>query len=484
MSDSHHTLPAPLDYIDGAWQEPDQVADAWLCDANTGRRLLPQAASGIDAVRAAIGAAERVHRQGLWITADRAAYCDRIATHIEQYSERIAQADALTTGVLQSLTALFATVAAHAFRSAAAQLREDTNPAHLPGTHGPVHIHRVPLGPAAIIAPWNAPAVIAAHKAASALAAGCPVILKPSEWSPSSCELLTQAIAAADVPAGVFQLVHGAADVGSALVSDSRIRAVSFTGGLVGGRAVAAACAHDIKPVQLELGGINPLVVLPGADIQASAQGIVDGLITMGGQWCRAIGRVLIHDALVAPVLEAVLSRLANVRLGSSLAEDSQMGPLAHERHLHAVRTAVATLRERGGKVHQVTPAPSLSGWFFPPTLITNLDIGPAGDEIFGPVATVHPFTDTAEMLSLANASRYGLAAYVFGPADQCAIVAPQLRAGVIKIGGVRLMGLHPLAPRPAWGLSGLGDEGTRETFAFFRGNRVVGSVEPQEPIS
>lgn len=464
--------------VDGRWQSPAITLDTVLQDASTGEVIGAQGESDTAQIDAALQAAVRCQQQGEWtrVPADeRAQRLEAVAERLLQSADALAGADARSTGVVIGLTSKFAQVCAGAFRGAAQLLREPPATPAFDGPLGPLTIERLPLGPAAIIAPWNAPAGITAHKLASALAAGCSAVVKPSEWAPLSAQIIVEAVLEAGVPAGACQLLHGTAKTGAALCKDPRIAAVSFTGGLAGGRAVAAACAQGIKPAQLELGGNNPLVVLADANLDHAAEHIVAGLITLNGQWCRALGRLLVHNTIADELLAKVLQRLADVRMGNALDSDSQMGPLVHPGHLHHVREAVAQYQDLGGVAHQVTALPALSGWFFPPTLITGLASEQALEEIFGPVATVHEFDGDAEAVALANAAPYGLAAYVFGEEAHALTVAAGIRSGGIKINGVSLLNLHPLAPRPAWGLSGIGDEGTRETFEFFRGTRVTG---------
>jgi phenylacetaldehyde dehydrogenase len=308
------------------------------------------------------------------------------------------------------------------------------------------------------------------------------VILKPSDFAPHGCTALAEATLAAGLPAGVFQLLHGAAAVGRALVEDPRIRAVSFTGGLQGGRSVALACMRQMKVVQLELGGNNPLVVLDDADLDAAADGVVAALTTLNGQWCRALGRLLVARARLAPLVERVAARLAQLRLGDSRDPVSQMGPLVHHHHRERIQAALDALARRGGRALAPTPLPSLPGCFVAPTLVSGVPPDAATDEIFGPVATVHAFDDDAEALALANGTPFGLAAYVFGAEPHALAVGRRIEAGVVKINGVTLFGLHPDAPRPAWGLSGLVDEGVEATFEHFRGGRVVGVADRRAP--
>ena len=262
------------------------------------------------------------------------------------------------------------------------------------------------------------------------------------------------------------------------LVKDKRIRAVSFTGGLVGGRAIAEACAPDFKPAQLELGGNNPIVVLDTADLAQTANGIVELLTQLNGQWCRALGRLIVQDTIKDALLEAVLARLATVKLGDSLSPETEMGPMVHSGHLAMLKGRIEEYVQQGGTPHSTTPLPDLGGNFLAPTIITGVDPALAQEEVFGPVATLHTFSTDAEALALANGTPFGLEGYLFAGADDEARamgIARQVRAGGVKINGSTMLSLNLSAPRPAWGLSGAGVEGTKETFYFFTNPRVVG---------
>ena len=468
----------PIDFIDGARAVPSILLDDWIYSPNTGERLQQQRASAPHEVERALAAADRAFPA--WSCSPietRLAAMEAMAAHMASRLSEIAELESSTTGVTIRFTRFVSVICHLAFRAAAGMLRDRAaNPGALPGKHGAVEVLRLPLGPAALIVPWNAPAPLAAHKIANALAAGCVAILKPSEAAPLACDLFADAAEAAGLPAGVFQIVHGRGDVGARLVADPRIKAVSFTGGLRGGRAVAAACAADFKPAQLELGGNNPMIVRSDADLDLAAQGVVDGLITLNGQWCRALGRLLAHASIKAPLMDRVWARLANVRLTNSLSPEADMGPIVHASHLALLRRQIGDLVARGGVATSVTPLPDLPGFFLAPTLIDGCRPEDTLEEIFGPVAAVHTFDTDAQAIGLANQAPYGLAGYVFSADETRArAIGREIRAGDIKINGVSLVGLHPLAPRPAWGLSGIGAEGTRETFDFFQGTRTVG---------
>lgn len=465
-------------FIAGQWCAPALTLPGCVCDASTGQVLFPQLGSDSEQVEQSIATAVAVHAAAVWASlsaAQKADALERVAQAIAARSEAIAMADARCTGVILSLTTVVASICSAAFNAAATMLREEENKPVFDGPYGAVEVERLPLGPVAVIAPWNAPSGILCHKLASALAAGCPVIIKPSEWAPESAQIIVEAIVDAGLPESLVQLLHGDGQTGAALVNDSRIAAVSFTGGLQGGRAVAAAAARDIKPAQLELGGNNPIVVLEDADIAAAADGVVSGLITLNGQWCRALGRLLIHAARYDELLDAVRTSLKAVRIGNALDTGSAMGPVVHKAHLQHIRESIARYCEQGAHIVSESALPDLQGNFIAPTLLTGLKSSAALEEIFGPVATVHVFHCDEEAIAQANETPFGLAAYVFGEEEHALSVARHIRAGNIKINAVSMLNLHPLAPRPAWGLSGLGDEGVRETFEFFRGTRIIG---------
>lgn len=469
----------PRDYIDGDWSTPSVEMEGWLEDPNTGSSLGPMLATSDDDVERALAAAARTHAAGAWARtepAERAAILMAIADELEKRAPEIAEAEASQTGVVIGQTSMLAFIVHASFRLAAQQATSGWVRSTLDGPSGaPVEVHRLPWGPAVCLVPWNAPAPMAAHKVANALAAGAPVILKPSEFAPAGSTAIAEACEAVGLPPGVFALVHGGPHVGGALVTDARTRAVSFTGGLAAGRAIAAACAHDFKPAQLELGGNNPVVVMPDADASSATRGIVDLMTSLNGQWCRALGRLIVPRARESEILEAALGALARVKVGDPRDPDSQMGPMIHSSHRTKLRGRIADLIAKGGTAHASTPIPDV-GNFFAPTLVTGVQPSEAIEEIFGPVGTVHPYDSMDEALALANGTPFGLEGYVFGTDTDAAMsFARGVHAGGVKINGSTVMSLHIMAPRPAWGLSGFAEEGTEETFRFFCGSRVVG---------
>lgn len=468
-----------FDYIDGERISPTVDMKAFVHNPNTGEKIAPQMATSAENIERALQTAQRLHESGEWANTSpekRAEILDNAANHLMGLVPMIAAVESYNTGIVFSTTSFVNAIVWLAFKAAAGVLKSGYTVTKVPGPHGDVEILRKPLGVAVAIVPWNSPAALAAHKVANALAAGCPVILKPTEWAPYSCLLLVDGLEAAGLPKGLFQIVNGGADVGAKLVGDKRVRAVSFTGGLQGGRAVAAACAHDFKSLQLELGGNNAMVVLPDADIDKVADGIVAGMTTLNGQWCRALGRLIVHESIQEQVLSAALEKFKQIKIGDAMLSDSQLGPLANEAHKQRIAEAVEALKKKGGRAHQTTGMPDSAGFYFSPTLITSVAPKEALEEIFGPVATVHTFKTDAEAIQLANQTPYGLGGYVYSNDESHAMeIARKMNTGGVKVNGVSLLELNVDAPRPAWGLSGFGEEGTLETFDVFCGKSVVG---------
>jgi acyl-CoA reductase-like NAD-dependent aldehyde dehydrogenase len=295
--------------------------------------------------------------------------------------------------------------------------------------------------------------------------------------------MMARAIDKVGLPHGTFQLTVGNRVIGSQMVEDPRIRSVSFTGGLTGGRAIARACAEDFKATQLELGGNNALVVFADADLEKAATGIVFGMTNLNAQWCRALGRLLVHSSIKEALLERVLDKLKTIKLGDSLAEASEMGPMVNAGQYQSILGDIDKLVSKGGKALSSTPLPRLNGYFIAPTLIDGCDPADTIDEIFGPVACVHSFSTDAQALALANGTPFGLAGYVYSENEQRAFsFARQMRTGGVKINGYSLLSLSGTAPRSAWGLSGIGEEGHSQSIEFFTGARVVG-VSKQDPL-
>ena len=481
--------PNAHDFIDGGFAVPGERLSGTVDDPNTGEVLEPQVATSRTGVEQALAAADRVHAERSWLdfgAAGRAELLVDLAAELALRAQEIADSESINPGIVISLARAIAGGCAEQVLGVTAQLNESGDFSELPGKGrgGPVRLRRDPWGPALVLVPWNAPAPTAVGKSAAALAAGCPVIVKPSEWAPGSSRILAQAIAAVGFPAGVFQLVHGGAAVGSQLAGDARIRAVALTGGQEAGRSIAALAAPHFTRLQLELGGNNPVVVLEDADISLTARALAAGMTKLNGQWCEAPGKVFVPQGMHDDLVEALLGELRQLTIGISTELDTNLGPLAFSEHRERLLLQIATLTNSGGRIrssHEQLPS---RGWFLSPTLVLGVDAAKARNELFGPVLTIHPVSDAAHALRLAQDTPDGLAGYVFGSdIGEAMDVAERLPGGEIKVNGTSLFDLTADSHQSFWGASGHGGHGAGELLEFFRGNRIVGVDNPDAPI-
>ena len=487
----HREPTAQLDLIDGVWCRPTESPTATLDDPNTGEFRAAQTATAPEEVERALHAASSLHARGTWAwtpAEQRIELLSMIADGLDRRVAELGFEDAMATGNPLRVATQMASYLGPRVRSAVTQVREIGESTSLPAAGRAVRLLRRPLGPAAVIAPWNAPTFVAVAKVASALAAGCPVLLKPSEWAPAGCQLVAEvikdAVAHLGLPPAVFQLVHGAAAVGGQLAADPRIRAISFTGGGAGGRAVAAAAAPHFTALQLELGGHNPVIIRPDADLAAAAATLAEGMTKLNGQWCEAPGKILIpgqmHDEFVASLLD----ELATLRMGHCLDEATDLGPLSHGSHRAHLQQRVDALVARGGKALTASPLPDLGGWFFAPTVVVGLRAGDSIHELFGPAVSVHVVGSVAEALEAADGPETGLAGFVFGGDLEAALdTAARIPAGEIRVNGTKLADLADGSEQTFWNSSGIGGHGPTDMVRFFQGRRVIGVDDPGLPV-
>lgn len=480
-------IPEPVNYIADSWVECDPIAGEWNVDPNT-REQLHRAVTTVDRdVERALAYAERSYSIGRWDEAarqERAEILERVADLIEGRAEDIARTDAVTSGVPIRDTRKSAAFLPARIRATASDLRTIPRVRTLAAGGRDVRLYKVPWGPAAILTPWNGPSFIPAAKVVSAVAAGCPVILKPSEHAPSSAQLIVECFVEAGLPSGALQLVHGRGDVGAAITGDRRVKIVAFTGGPVAGRAIARAAAEDFKVLQLELGGNNPALVLDDADIDVAADGIFEGMTKLNGQWCEGPGKVLAHRSLVRPLVEALTERIAKIAVGHSLDDSVELGPISNAPHFATLQQRIDELRAEGAHIHQPARLPELGGFFLSPTIATGIDGSQATAELFGPVVSVHAVDSDDEALRVANANPSGLDAYVFGAdTDRAIDVGARILSGEVRINGAKVADLGDDSAQSFWESAGIGGHGPAESVRVFCGDRVVGVDSPDLPL-
>jgi aspartate-semialdehyde dehydrogenase len=339
---------------------------------------------------------------------------------------------------------------------------------HLPNRQ--MTVRREPIGVTAAITPWNFPSAMITRKAAAALAAGCPMVVRPASETPYSALALAELADRAGIPAGVFSVVTGPAQpIVDALQASPLVRALSFTGSTEIGRRLLAGGAQTIKRMSMELGGHAPMLVFPEVDLEDAVAGAVAAKFQTTGQDCLAANRIYVHASIYERFVERFAAYVRGLRVGNGLDDGVEIGPLMHERALAKCESHVADAIAEGGRVLAGGRRHALGGTFFEPTVIADAEDAMliAHEETFGPVAAVFRFEDEAEVVARANDTIYGLAAYLWSnDLNRVARVTGALEYGMVAVNCVKMTG----APIPFGGVkqSGLSREGSRHGLEEF----------------
>jgi len=338
----------------------------------------------------------------------------------------------------------------------------DTIPPHAPDKR--IVVLKEPIGVVAAITPWNFPSAMITRKAGPALAAGCPVVLKPASATPYSALALAELAERAGIPAGVFNVVTGSASaIGMELTRNPLVRKVTFTGSTEIGKQLMEQCASTVKKVSLELGGNAPFIVFDDADLDAAVAGAVASKYRNSGQTCVCTNRFLvqdgIHDAFAARLGEAV----SGLRVGPGLQAGTQQGPLIDLSAVRKVEEHIADAVARGARVTVGGRRHGLGGSFFEPTVLTGAtpDMAVAREETFGPLAPLFRFRTEEQAVQMANATEFGLAAYFYTrDLGRAWRIAERLEYGIVGLN----TGLVSTAEAPFGGVkeSGVGREGSK----------------------
>ena len=336
-------------------------------------------------------------------------------------------------------------------------------------------VHRKPIGIVGLITPWNLPLYLLTWKIAPALVMGNTIIAKPSEMTPLTANLLCEILQSIDFPSGVINVVQGLGkDVGQAIVEHPKIRAISFTGGTVTGKSVAATAAPMFKKLSLELGGKNATIILDDADISVAAKGAARAAFTNSGQVCLCGSRILVASSIYSQFVDALIEEIDAMKVGNPKSQDTDIGSVISQSHMEKVLSYINLAEQEGGTI--LTGGSSLSldepnadGFFVAPTLIGGLAIDSrcATEEIFGPVATIHRFETDQDAISMANITEYGLAGSVWTTnTTRGKTIAEQIDSGVLWVN----TWLHRDLRTPFGGVknSGVGREGGDWSLNFF----------------
>ncbi len=335
----------------------------------------------------------------------------------------------------------------------------------IPATHPNkrILIRKEPVGVVAAITPWNFPAAMITRKVAPALAAGCTVVVKPAQQTPLTALKLAELAEKAGIPAGVFNVVTGKSkEIGDAWLKDSRVRKLTFTGSTEVGKVLMRGAADTVKKISLELGGNAPFIVMDDADLEKAAKGLLASKFRNAGQTCICTNRIYVQERILEPFVELLKNELSKLKIGNGMEEGIDIGPLIDQPAVNKVNEILDDAIHKGGKiVYQGDKKDGEEGFFFPPTILTNVNdqMMCVEEEIFGPLAAIATFQTEEEVIARANNTVYGLAAYVFTENLSRAFrISEELEYGIIGLND----GLPSTAQAPFGGYkeSGLGREG------------------------
>jgi succinate-semialdehyde dehydrogenase/glutarate-semialdehyde dehydrogenase len=337
---------------------------------------------------------------------------------------------------------------------------------------------RQPVGPCLLITPWNFPTAMGTRKIGPAVAAGCTMVVKPASETPLSMLALAKVLEDCGLPAGVLNVVttSRSGEVMEPLIRDPRARKLSFTGSTKVGRRLVEQSAEQLLRVSMELGGNAPFLVFDDADLDAAVDGAQTAKMRNIGEACTAANRFLVHESVADDFSRRLADRLGELRMGRGTDEGVEVGPLITEQARAGVAELVADATDKGGKVLLGGEIPDGPGWFYPPTVISDVptEARVCREEIFGPVAPVTAFSTDDEALELANDTEFGLIAYAYTrDLDRALTVAEGLQSGMVGLNAGVIS--NPAAPFGGVKASGFGREGGREGIEEYLEVKYVG---------
>ncbi len=452
-------------YCDGMWSDDDKRPRLGRLSPAHAVPVSSVTLCTVDDVNTAVSAARRVFEQQWGETpgAERARILIKTAQGIRARLDELALWETLEAGKPISQSRAEIAAAADHYEAAAGFARMVTGQTH--NAYGEKLmglVTREPIGVVGLITPWNFPFIVLAERLPFILAAGCSVVLKPSEMTSTTSLMLADILAAAGLPAGVYNVITGTgAEVGEALSSHPDIDMVSFTGSTVVGQRVLAASQGNLKKVALELGGKNPQVVFADADIDDAVDGVVFGLCFNAGQCCVSGSRLIVESAIAEEFTARVIDRLSRVKLGDPLDPRTQMGAIVSPGHHQKILGYIEKGQAEGARLDCGGTTPCLSGGYFvTPTVFSQVtaDMTIARDEIFGPVLCVLTFDSVEQAVTLARDTDYGLSASVWSKnIDKALGVIRKMRAGRCWINTTIVGG--PEQPMGGFKRSGTGRE-------------------------
>jgi len=466
-------------YIDGVWKSGTENKRFDVINPADETVITSVASASVDDAKAAINAAQNAFADWAGRTPrERSIVLRKAFDLMTERLDDFAKLIILENGKAYPDAIGEATYAAEFFRWFSEEaVRSDGMITHAPASGARIVVQHKPAGIAVLITPWNYPAAMGTRKIAPALAAGCPVIIKPASETPLTMLALMPLLEEAGVPKGLVNVLPSSQSsaIVDTMLSDSRVRVVSFTGSTEVGRKLLHSAADQVLKPAMELGGNAPLLVLEDANIDTAVQGTMLAKMRNLGEACTAANRIYVHKNKVDEFTKKLTLEMKNLKVGNGFDPDVQVGPLINENTRNKVAGFVEDAISKGAILHTGGKVPEGKGYYYPPTVLSDVpkNSNCVHDEIFGPVAAIQTFENLESVIEDANDTEYGLVAYVFTENMKLGMsVCERLEYGMVGLN--RGLVSDPAAPFGGCKQSGLGREGGHEGMLEFTETQYI----------
>jgi succinate-semialdehyde dehydrogenase/glutarate-semialdehyde dehydrogenase len=466
-------------WIGGKWSKSSDGQRFDVIDPATENTVASVASASVDDAKAAVDAASDAFEG--WAARkprERAEILRKAFELIMRDAERFAKLITIENGKALSDSRGEVAYSAEFFRWYAEEaVRNIGEVSRAPASGARIFVHHKPAGVAVLVTPWNFPAAMATRKIGPALAAGCPVVLKPASETPLTMLALMPMLEEAGVPAGVCNVIPSrrSGAVVSAMLHDPRVRVVSFTGSTEVGRKLLHEAADNVIKPAMELGGNAPFIVFDDADIDAAIEGAMIAKMRNMGEACTAANRFYVHEKVHDEFADKLTKKMATLKMGNGLDDGVALGPLVNAEGRDKVQSLVEDALAKGAKVLTGGKAPGGKGYFYPATVLANVpdNADMLREEIFGPVASIQAFKSEDEVVRRANDTEYGLVAYLYTKdLGRGMRVSEKLDFGMIGLN--RGLVSDPAAPFGGTKQSGIGREGAHEGLMEFMETQYI----------
>jgi succinate-semialdehyde dehydrogenase/glutarate-semialdehyde dehydrogenase len=466
-------------YIGGQWRKSSDNQRFDVIDPATEKKVASVASATPDDAIAAVDAAQGAfHGWAARKPRERGEILRKAFELIIRDAERLAKLITVENGKALPDSRAEVAYAAEFFRwNAEEAVRNLGQVSRAPSSGARIVVQHKPIGVAVLVTPWNFPAAMATRKIGPALAAGCPVVLKPASDTPLTMLALMPIMEEAGVPAGVINVIpsRSSGKVVSAMLHDARVRIISFTGSTEVGRKLLREAADNVVKPAMELGGNAPFIVFDDADVDAAIDGAMIAKMRNMGEACTSANRFYVHEKVHDEFAKKLTAKMSALKMGNGLDDGVTLGPLVNEDGRQKVMALVDDAVRKGAKVLTGGNKPDGAGFFYPATVLTDVPDSAEmlRDEIFGPVASIQTFKSEDEVVKRANDTEYGLVAYLYtGDLSRGMRVSERLDFGMIGLN--RGLVSDPAAPFGGMKQSGIGREGAHEGLMEFLETQYV----------